>query len=68
MIEDPNFYESLKTQSYVNCNKIQEKEEGYKMVLIYVIKVILVRKDLNMGVGKIAAQVGHAGKMVILKL
>jgi len=30
--------------------------------LILTIKVIIVRKDLGMGVGKIAAQVGHAGK------
>ena len=45
----------------INPKKIEKNNnelfffDNYKMV-------ILVRKDLKMGVGKVAAQVGHAGK------
>lgn len=74
MNEDTSFYDQLKLDcmSYnnntnvINANPLSNLLNSidlgnYKMVELIFIKVILVRKDLKMGVGKIAAQVGHAG-------
>jgi hypothetical protein len=66
MIEDPSFYQETKfsINKVNNCNLLQNEDvnsdnifndSNYKMV-------IMVRDDLKMGKGKIAAQVGHGGK------
>ena len=56
MIEDKTFFEENK----LNLCKTEEKGgSNYKMV-------IMVREDLKMGKGKIAAQVGHAGILSII--
>lgn len=64
MIEEPLFYMQMKenTRMKLNSNVISNKisndqNENYKMVIV-------VRKDLKMGEGKIAAQVGHGGIIV----
>ena len=52
MMEDNTFYQENKLNF---CST----EENYKMV-------IMVREDLKMGNGKIAAQVGHGGNIRII--
>jgi hypothetical protein len=49
MMEDNTFYQE-------NKSSFCKTEENYKMVII-------VREDLKMGKGKIAAQVGHGGNI-----
>ena len=54
---DPDFRQAERPQELFNKGLTHEGiPEECKMVF-------LVRNDLNMGVGKIAAQVGHAGKV-----
>ncbi len=53
MIEEPHFYSQMKD----NIELKTIKNENYKMVIV-------VRNDLNMGKGKIAAQVGHGGEII----
>ena len=61
MIEEPLFYAQMKENikcrnNYCIGNENNESSRiNYKMVVV-------VRKDLKMGEGKIAAQVGHGGK------
>jgi hypothetical protein len=65
MIEDPTFYLQMKENAEMKSisnkndniynNSNPSDNEGYKMV-------IMVRTDLNMKTGKIAAQVGHGGR------
>jgi hypothetical protein len=65
MIEDPLFYAQMKENIFMKSNtnvsgvkaRKNEQHENYKMVIV-------VRKDLKMGEGKIAAQVGHGGILV----
>jgi hypothetical protein len=59
MIEEPSFYEQMKDNLGVDNSSKKGiidsfKQENYKMVIV-------VREDLKMGKGKIAAQVGHGG-------
>jgi hypothetical protein len=60
MVEEPSFYTQMKENLQIkNNNKVAESsyanDKNYKMVIV-------VRKDLKMGEGKIAAQVGHGGR------
>lgn len=54
MLEDENFYQTMKTNYTMNTksSSLFVIPNQYKMTIV-------VRKDLNMSVGKIAAQVGH---------
>ncbi len=52
MIEEPNFFTQMKLN--IEFKESNKNEENYKMVIV-------VREDLDMGKGKIAAQVGHGG-------
>ena len=58
MIEDPSFFRETKATCQINQGSscLEENYSNYKMVII-------VRDDLKMGRGKIAAQVGHGGKI-----
>lgn len=62
MIEDPNFV--TKSELEINLkqeiNDYNKFDERYKMVIV-------VRNDLKMSTGKIAAQVGHGGKIADIK-
>ena len=57
MMEQPEFYTQLKSQTSQNQNtqlqNIFQQPQQYKMVIV-------VRTDLNMSLGKVSAQVGHA--------
>ena len=57
MMEQPEFYAQLKSQTSQNQNtqlqNIFQQPQQYKMVIV-------VRTDLNMSLGKVSAQVGHA--------
>ena len=61
MMEQPEFYNQLKSQTSHNQNSLNtqiinyfnQQPQQYKMVIV-------VRTDLNMSLGKISAQVGHA--------
>jgi hypothetical protein len=55
MIEDPSFYLQMK-DNLDNKQYEETKSEPYKMVIV-------VREDIKMGKGKIAAQVGHGGNI-----
>jgi hypothetical protein len=57
MIEDPIFFKETKATSQMSQKNlcVDDMSSNYKMVVI-------VRNDLKMGTGKIAAQVGHGGK------
>ncbi len=54
MIEEHEFY--LQARENVENKLVKTRPKGYKMVIV-------VRKDLKMGEGKIAAQVGHGGSI-----
>jgi len=63
MVEEPLFFTQMKENLQMKMNtKIEESsnfnDKNYKMVVV-------VRKDLKMGEGKIAAQVGHGGMYLI---
>ena len=57
MMEQPEFYTQLKSQTSQHQNtqlqNIFQQPQQYKMVIV-------VRTDLNMSLGKVSAQVGHA--------
>ena len=57
MMEQPEFYTQLKSQTSQNQNtqlqNLFQQPQQYKMVIV-------VRTDLNMSLGKVSAQVGHA--------
>jgi hypothetical protein len=62
MIEDPSFFRETKAtcqMSQMNQGCLEDIYSNYKMV-------IMVRDDLKMGRGKIAAQAGHGGKIKYL--
>jgi hypothetical protein len=59
MVEEPLFFTQMKENLQMKMNTILDEssisnDKIYKMVVV-------VRKDLKMGEGKIAAQVGHGG-------
>ena len=57
MMEQPEFYTQLKSQTSQHQNtqlqNLFQQPQQYKMVIV-------VRTDLNMSLGKVSAQVGHA--------
>jgi PTH2 family peptidyl-tRNA hydrolase len=56
MMEQPEFYTQLKSQTFQQNTQLQnifQQPQQYKMVIV-------VRTDLNMSLGKVSAQVGHA--------
>ena len=66
MIEEPLFFTQMKENIQFKTlpqnsitNENNEATSNFKMVIV-------VRKDLKMGEGKIAAQVGHGGIISII--
>ena len=71
MMEEPDFYLQMKNNFQINANQQNNNINNDNLVMNFINllqnnniqqykMVIVVRKDLNMGVGKTSAQVAHA--------